>query len=274
MPRKSPGAKTKGLGTELRRLREVAGVTLKQAGTALGLSPQVISRLETGQRNIAEIEVAGLLALYGVTGPQKDQLLNQARTLDDPGWWELHMPGVTRESATLIDYEDRADRIADWAPLLIPGLLQTMEFGRSVMRQDGVSPAQVEARLSARLRRQHRLTRGDVEYLALIGEPALCGEDEIQRDQLNSLLAAAERPRITIRVVPTRAIPRVARLGAFIAVQSPPVIHVELARSGAFLDEPAFVDPYVTLLDRLAEVALSPPESLRLIAKIRDEMEN
>lgn len=273
MPRKSPGAKAKGLGAELRRLRNAAGVTLMQAAAALGLSKQVVSRLETGQRNISPDEVAGLLGLYGVAGPLREQLLKMARTLDDPGWWELNMPGVTRESATLVDYEDRADRIVNWAPLLIPGLLQTMEFSRAFMLEDGVEPAQVEARLTARLRRQHRLSRLDVEYLALIGEPALLGDDAVQRDQLTALLVAAERPNVTIRVVPTRAIPRQARLGAFIVVQSPPVVHVELARSGAFLDEPPFTDPYLNLISRLESVALGETESLRQILEVRDEME-
>jgi transcriptional regulator with XRE-family HTH domain len=144
MPRKSPGAKAKGLGSELRVLRKAAGITLEQAASALGLSKQVVSRLETGQRNIDADEVAGLLALYAVSGPKRDQLLTMARTLDDPGWWELPMPGVTRESATLADYEDRASRIVNWAPLLVPGLLQTMPFSRSFMLEDGVSTGSAE----------------------------------------------------------------------------------------------------------------------------------
>lgn len=274
MPRKSPGAKARGLGAELRLLRNSAGVTLKSASTSLGLSTQAVSRLETGKRNISVDEVAGLLALYGVTGLRREQLLTMARALDEPGWWELSMPGVTRESALLADYEEHATRITSWAPLLIPGLLQTMDYSRSFMLEDGLERAQVEARLTARLRRQARLDRPDVEYLALIGESALPGADDIQVAQLDALLRAADRANVTVRVVPTDVIPRQARLGAFILLESPVVVHVELARSGAFLDEPSFTDPYLALLGRVEKVALDERESVRCISTHRYRMDH
>jgi transcriptional regulator with XRE-family HTH domain len=275
MPRKPPGPKAKGLGAELRSLRDHAKITQEQAARAIGLSKQGVSRLENGQRNITPDEVAGLLGIYGVTGPKRDQLLTMARTLQDPGWWELNMPGMTQESATLADYEDRAVRITDWSPLLIPGLLQTMEYARSFMLDDGIAPNEVESRLTARLRRQYRLRRDDVEYTALIGEPALIGNDVIHRDQLSALEEAVNRPNVTIRVVPTQNMPRLGRVGAFMALSVPPttVVHVEMARSGAFLDDEAYVAPYVRRVMRLSEVALSETMSMRRIVDVRDGME-
>ncbi|WP_433273955.1 helix-turn-helix domain-containing protein [Actinosynnema sp. CS-041913] len=275
MPRKTPGPKAKGLGGELRVLRKTAKVTLEQAAASIGLSKQVLSRLETGQRNIAPDEVAGLLGLYGVSGPRREQLLTMARTLNDPGWWELNAPGMTQESATLADYEDRAKRITDWSPLLVPGLLQTPDYARAFMLDDGVTPTEVEARLAARMRRQERLDRDDVHYTALIGEPALIGNDEIHREQLAALASAAERPNVTVRVVPTQSMPRLGRVGAFMILDVPPavVVHVEMARSGAFLDDEAFTTPYLRRAGRLSEVALSATLSLRRLVGLRDEME-
>jgi Domain of unknown function (DUF5753) len=163
----------------------------------------------------------------------------------------------------------------DWAPLLIPGLLQTMEYARSFMLDDGIAPNEVESRLTARLRRQYRLRRDDVEYTALIGEPALIGNDVIHRDQLSALEEAANRPNVTIRVVPTQNMPRLGRVGAFMALGVPPatVVHVEMARSGAFLDDEAYVAPYVRRVMRLSEVALSETMSMRRIVDVRDGME-
>lgn len=276
MPRKPPSPKAKGLGAALRDERNRAHVTLEQAARAIGLSKQVVSRLEKGQRNISPDEVAGLLGHYGVTGRKRDQLLTMARTLNDPGWWELHMPGLTQESSTLADYEDRATRITDWSPLLVPGLLQTPNYARSFMIDDGISPSEAESRLAARMRRQERLKRKDVQYLGLIGEPALIGTDAIHRDQLSALIDAAERPNITILVVPTRTMPRLGRVEAFLVLDIPPsetVVHVELARSGAFLDEEPFTAPYLRRLSRLTEVALSATESSRRMVDIRDRME-
>lgn len=274
MPRKSPGPKAKGLGAELRILRKLARITLEQASAAIGLSKQVLSRLETGQRNIAPDEVAGLLALYGVTGSQRDKLLTMARSLNDPGWWELNAPGMTQESVTLADYEDSARKITDWSPLLVPGLLQTPEYAGSFMLDDGVTPSEMEGRLTGRLRRQQRLNREDVHYTALIGEAALIGNDEIHRDQLTALTEAAERPNVTIRVVPIRAMPRLGRVEAFMILDLPRVVvYVEMARSGVFLDEEPFTTPYLRRAARLSEVALSATMSMRRIIALRDEMD-
>lgn len=276
MPRRSPGAKAKGLGAKLRALRKEAGVTIEVAAAAIGKSKQVVSRLETGQRSISPDEVAGLLALYGVTGARREQLLSEARTLDDPGWWELPIPGMTQESATLADYEEGASRITSWAPLLVPGLLQTLDLSRAFMLADGIPREQVEGRLTARLRRQARLNRRDVEYLALIGEPALIGDAPELGDQLSALVAAAQRPNVAIRLVPTAAIPLHCRRGPFIAIESPTdrlVVHVELMAGGVFLDEPDLTAPYVRVATRLTEVALDETESLRRIAHMRDRME-
>lgn len=278
MPRKSPGAKAKGLGTELKILRERAKKLQSDAARALGVSIQVVSRLETGQRNISVEEVITLLAVYEVTGPKREQLLMMARTLDDPGWWEHDMPGLTQESATLADYEERAFRITSWAPLLIPGLLQTMAYSRAYMLDDGILPSDVEGRLTTRLRRQHRLTRPDVEYLAIIGEPAFHGvDDQLMIEQLASLQAAIARPNVAIRIVPLRAFRHAGRLGGFLAAElrdEEPVVHVELAASGVFLDEKILTAPYFRTLDRVSRVALSETESARWISHRKGEMES
>jgi transcriptional regulator with XRE-family HTH domain len=280
MPRKSPGAKAKGLGTELRILRERAKKKQADAARALGLSVQVISRLETGNRNISEEEVLVLLTVYEVAigSPKREQLLMMARTLDDPGWWEHGMPGLTQESATLADYEERAHRITSWAPLLVPGLLQTMNYSRAYMLDDGIAPSEVEGRLTARLRRQHRLTRQDVKYVAFIGEPALSGLDRaLAVEQYAALLDACARPNISIRVVLIDRLKHAGRLGGFLALElanEEPVVHVELARSGVFLDEPSLTGPYFDTLAGVSEVALSETESSQWISHRKGEMES
>jgi hypothetical protein len=144
------------------------------------------------------------------------------------------------------------------------------------MLDDGISPSESGSRLKTRLRRQDRLARNDIEYTALIGEPALIGTDAVHRAQLAALLEATERPNITIRVVPTIALPRLGRVEAFLLLDVPPdetVVHVELARSGVFLDEEPLTAPYLRRLSRLTEVALSATESNRRIADILDRME-
>ncbi len=274
MPRKSPGAKAKGLGAKMRGYREAAGMTITDVSAVTGMGKNVISRLERGERHIHETEILRLAGVYRVTERQHEELVTMVRTLSEPGWWELHT-GLTQESATLAAYEDSASMITSWAPLLVPGLLQTEEFARSFMIDDGISPSEVRKRIDARMKRQERLDSGDVEYLALIGEPALTGSDVIHRNQLTALIEASERPNVTVRVVPTEQIPRQGRLGAFLVLESPTetVVHVEMARSGAFLDEEPFITPYLRSVSRLREVALSGTESKRRVTDMRDRME-
>lgn len=271
MPKKSPGVKAKALGRALRSIRMESGVTLTTAAEVLGLSKQVVSRLETGQRNISRDEVAALLGLYQVTGSRREQLLTMAATLNEPGWWE--QTGLGKDSAALAAHEDSAHVITNWAPLLIPGLLQSLEYRTNYLTADGASQTQTESILSALLRRQYRLKRGDVKYVAYLGEPALVGTGKVHRDQLTALLRSAEEPHITIRVVPTTAFTPQARLGAFMVLEPPPVVHVELARSGVFVEAPEQVAPYLNTITHLGKAALDTQESVALISRIRDRME-
>lgn len=275
MPKKSPGPRVKALGDALRVERNRAGVRLVQAAHSLGVSKTVMSRLEIGQRNITREEVVGLCTLYAVPPERREMLLRMVQGADDPGWWELEFPGLTMESATLADYEDRATTITSWAPLLIPGLLQTPETSRRFMIEDSISPGDVELRLMARSRRKQRLGRGDVRYLAIIGEPALAGRGDVHRRQLTALVEAAQQPNIDIRVVRTEDIPMVGRLGAFLLLKlaTQTVVHVELARSGAFLDDVAFTDPYERSLKAVVDVALDATESVSTIVGTRDDVE-
>lgn len=274
MPRKSPGAKTKGLGGKLRAYRQRAGMTIEGVSEATGLGKNVLSRLELGQRHINEHEVVQLAGLYQVGKRELADLVTMVRTLSETSWWE-GATGLTQESATLARYESTASKITSWAPLLPPGLLQTEDFSRGFMLDDGIDPSDIKARVEARLKRQERLRKGSFKYLALIGEPALIGNDATHRDQLSALIAASERSNVTVRVVPTRLIPRQGRRGAFLVLQSPTetVVHVELARTGAFLDEEPFITPYLRSVSRLSEVALGETESRRWITDVRDRME-
>jgi transcriptional regulator with XRE-family HTH domain len=281
MPRKKPGARARGLGAELRAIREQNNMSLRIAAESVGWSKTILSRLETGLRNISIEDVAGLLGVYRVTGAKRDQLIAMARNIDEPGWWEQGLTGLPATSATLADYESRANDFTDWSPLLIPGLLQTMAYSRAFMLADGINPAGVELRLTARLRRQQVLNRSDVRYTALIGEPALrtrVGDHMIQAAQLRAIIAVASRPNVSIRVVPSNAEGHPGQLGGFLLLRFPeggvPVVHVEMARSGAFLDEQRLTDPYFQSLSRIQGVALSETESSRAIDSIAREMES
>lgn len=274
MPRKSPGAKAKGLGARLRVCRENAGLNLREAAEAVDWDKSTLSRLETGKRNFTVEETAQLLGVYRVRGAERNELLAIARTMDEPGWWDQGLQGLPKESATLAEYESEATSITNWAPLLVPGLLQTMDYSRAWLLATGTELGGVELRLTARLRRQQILNTS-TKYVAFVGETALLtsvGNPSVSAAQLAHMRQLGRRRNISVRVVPSIAGPHEGQLGSFLALEfakAPSVVMVELLRSSVFMDEEPQTTPYFDTLSRLSSVALSETESARLITRLQ-----
>lgn len=277
MPRRSPGARERGLGAELRALREAVTpkLTVERAAIMMGWSKGKLSKLENGQRNIAPEEVSALCTIYGATDHRRDDLVARA-SANDPTLWEKSLPGVPQESATLASYEAEATRMVSWQPLLIPGLLQTMAYTKAFMEHDGIPPDQAEARAMARLRRQEVL-RGKVEFVAYIGEFALgvpVGGPAVMAGQLREVAIAAQRPNVTVRVVPADAV-HSGLLTQWLLVEfrvAKPIAHTEQLRSALFL-EGEDAAPYVEAATRLSAVSMTEAESVRAIVAMAEAME-
>jgi transcriptional regulator with XRE-family HTH domain len=261
---------------ELRAIRRRLKRSMADVAETLGWSESTVSRLENGRRNIDAEEVSALLAVYGVTGSVRDRLMAVARTPDESSWVETALPGLPPESIKLATYEASAVKITDWSPLLIPGLLQTMEYSRAYMLSDGIPEAEVGARLMARQRRQEILH--GVAYTAFIDETVLTrpiGGPRIMARQVRQLIDVAEEGSATIRVTPVNADGHAALVSPFMLMefdQTPPIVHVELARSGVFLTGEKDTAIYPVTVDRLAATSLDGEESLRLLRETAGAM--
>ncbi|WP_286901049.1 helix-turn-helix transcriptional regulator [Thermocrispum sp.] len=269
--------KAKRLGAALRQSRESAGLSLRDAAKGVGWDFNRLHRIEKGQGPYNPEEISGLLGLYRVTGDRRDRILATVRSLDEPGWWEL--AGVTKTMGALADYENDAQKITEWAPLLIPGLLQTMDYARSAIGFDpNLDTADIEARLTVRVRRQ-QILKGDVEYRVFLGLTALkatVGSREILARQLAALLNIGQQDNITLRVVLPEADARGALLGPFSVLEFDewqPVVDVENLRGTVFLDTEEHTGIYLGVLSQLNAVALGETESMRLIERLKEEVE-
>lgn len=244
---------------------------MRAVADELGWSESVVSRLETGNRNIDAEEVSALLAIYGVTGKERDKLMTMARTPDETSWLDLGLPGLPAETVNLATYEAAPDlvRITDWSPLLVPGLLQTMEYTRAFMLSDNVPESDIGSRLMARQRRQQILDR--VRYTAYIGEAVLgqgIGGPKVQRGQLQRLIEMAQDESVTIRITPNKTAGHGGHAGPFELLEfehAKPVAHVELARSGVFFTGEHDPEVYVEIVARLDSLSLGREQSLRLL---------
>jgi transcriptional regulator with XRE-family HTH domain len=269
--------KAQGLGAQLRTIRrERTDLQMKDVAERLGWSESKVSRLETGRQPIQPDEVSAVLAILGVVGAERDRLMAMARTPDEPAWLDpvlRHaLPGT---SITLSTYEAEASAITDWSPLLIPGFLQTVDYGRAFMLADGISETAISARLLARQHRQSLLTK--VSYTAIIDEAVLrrrVGDERVWRNQLRHLLDVGEQDNVTIRLIAVNSDAHSGLISPFLLLEfdeKPPIVHIELSRSGVFLSEESETAPYTETRAHLLSMSTEEADSLRAIKAMLEE---
>lgn len=280
MPKRKTTVRARGLGAELRELRNTAGMSTRAVAQQLGWSASTLNRIENGQRAISGEDVSALLVVYGITGAERDRLLDAARESGRPGWWETTHSGLPEQLPALIGFESQATHITDVSLVLVPGLLQTPEYTRSLMEAGGESPVDAETRVATRLGRQATLSRpSPPEYRAILDEAVLrrpVGGRAAMAAQLRHVVQAAGRPNVTVQVI---QYDRGAHTGldgpfvvlAFAAAQT--VVHLEHKRASLFVDEPDDVAPFVSAVDTLRGVALDPHASAEFITSVAAEYE-
>jgi len=147
------------LGTQLRALREAAGLTREAAAESIRGSATKISRLELGRVRFRDRDIADLLALYGKTDPQeRRQLLDLAQRANRPGWWQQYADLLPGWFETYLGLEQACSVIRTYECQFVPGLLQTREYAQAVTELAYDDPAEVQRRVELRLRRQRLLT--------------------------------------------------------------------------------------------------------------------
>jgi transcriptional regulator with XRE-family HTH domain len=240
----SSGPAARTLAASLREEREGRSVGLRRLAEMLGILPQVLSLWEKGQRLPSVEDVSAILALLGVTGEKRDRIRTLARHAREPNWLASSNTDIPFALTTRLNLESTATAITTWSPLIVPGLLQTPDYIRSIMDKIPVPVDQADKRLRIRLDRQRILTRRDpVRFSALIGEQAMrenFGGPEIMSDQIDHLLEVSERTNISLRIVPSGIGYHPGLIGPFDIYEfadAPPIASVEHVSSTAFLHE-------------------------------------
>ena len=152
------------LGTQLRRLREAAGLTPEEAGYEIRASRSKISRVEHGRVSFKERDVADLLTMYGVTDEQeREHLLTLAQHANSRGWWARYDDVMPEWFATYVGLEQATSLIRTYELQFVPGLFQTEEYARAVtlLGHRAASAEEIDRRVSLRLMRQQILTVND-----------------------------------------------------------------------------------------------------------------
>jgi transcriptional regulator with XRE-family HTH domain len=275
----SPTVRRRRLGAELRRYRELAGLTIDHVAERLDCSASKISRLETGQTGSSPRDVRDMLALYGVDGAELEELLVVARETRQRGWWQPYGSVLT---GAFIGFEAAAQQIRSYEAQCVPGLLQTEDYARSLMQGGtiGRSPDEIDSRVRVRMARQALLTQEDpVDLWCVLDEAALMrpiGGADVMHDQLDRLVAAAELPHVTLQVLPMQLGAHPGLEGSFVLLSfpdeaDPDTVYVTMATGGVFQEKPDDLARFAMIFDSLQRIALPPDESAAFIATMAKE---
>ncbi len=275
-----------GLGGELRRRREAAGVTREAAGDAIRASPAKISRLELGRVGFKERDVADLLTLYGViAAPVREEFLSLARRANTPGWWHRYTDLLPGWFETYVGLEHASSVIRTYELQFIPGLLQTRDYARAVTSLGHDDADEVERRVELRMRRQELLTTpGSPTLWAVIDEAALRrslrhdqGDADLMRAQLDHLIAINELPHVSLQVAPLYYGGHAAAGGPFTILRFaepdlPDIVYLEQLTTALYLDKRADVEHYALVMDRLVAQIEPPDATAGIVDRIRREL--
>lgn len=281
MTRRSPTVRRRRLGFELRRLREAADLNIDQVAKALECSDSKISRIETGRVSATPRDVRDMLELYQVSNEQRDALIQIAREARQKGWWHEYndVPIVP----AYVGLEVAAASVRVYDPLLVPGILQTVEYAEAVIRSvfPKLPREEIERRAELRMTRQSLLTQDDPLMLWVVLDEAvlhrLAGECAVAREQLHRLIEKAKLPNVTLQVLPFAAGMHAGVDGAFTIIgfdepADPDLVFLEHAAVALYLETAEEVDRFALLFDQLRGAALDPGASADFIAALAKEL--
>ncbi|REE96280.1 helix-turn-helix domain-containing protein [Thermomonospora umbrina] len=268
------------LGSQLRRLRESKGVSRQQAGYVIRASESKISRLELGRVSFKERDVADLLTLYDVTDEaEREALLQLARDAKTPGWWQRYNEVLPKWFHAYVGLEEAAALIRTYECQFVPGLLQSEDYARSVIRQGNAAATEDEIadRVTVRMQRAQRLTApGAPRLWAVLDEAALkreIGGPDVMRGQFEHLIAMSKLPNVTIQVMPFRFGGHAAEGGAFSILRFPEpdlpdVVYVENLVGALYLDKRDDVDSYLQAMERLCVDSETPERTVETLDEL------
>ncbi|MBB5494303.1 helix-turn-helix domain-containing protein [Nocardiopsis exhalans] len=259
---------------ELTRLRDSSGLSRAQVAERIGITDSTLWRYETGMTRPKPGDVAILLDVYGVHGAEREELIEMAKHARKRGWWHRHRQALKPGFDSYIGLEAAASVVRTFQTSVVPGILQTEAYARAVIEQTAISsaPDMVDEKVLVRMSRQELITREDapLQVVAILDEAVLrrqVGGPETMHEQLQRLIALAQHPNVTIRVVPFAHGAHPGLDGQFNLLEfpeqaDPDLVYLEQAGSGLVPEDPEEVRRYTLMFGSLLGRALKANESL------------
>ncbi|MTE22020.1 helix-turn-helix domain-containing protein [Streptomyces sp. TRM43335] len=283
-PRPAPTVGQLVLGRRLQDLREKAGMRREDAARVLHVAPATIRRMETADVALKIPYVRLLLEEYGVAGAEAEAFVALTEEANRPGWWHRFRDVLPDWFSVHVSLENSAKVIRAYEPHVVPGLLQTEEYARCVLRKGAVGQSikgEVERHVALRMERQRLLDRPDAPRLwILVDETALrrpVGTREVMRAQVDRLLEDAERPNVTLQIAEFSSGFHPGTYGPFVLFrfglpELPDMVYVEYLTGAVYLDERTEVAAHLELLDRMSAQAATARRTKRILRDVRGEL--
>jgi transcriptional regulator with XRE-family HTH domain len=268
-PFPGPGSSRVRFGAEMRRLREAAQLSQAAVASRLGCTQTQVSRLEAATRTPSKSDAERLDRLFGPDGSTYFTGLRECIVAPGgPIWFRSWVEEI----------EPTARVLRSWDPLLIPGLLQTDSYARQVLSQEPrMTPQEVDERVMARVRRRQILDQDDPPSLLVLIDASVLlrpvGDSEVMREQLDHLLATAERPTVSIQLVDQRCL--AGLLGAFMIAElpdgQPDMIHADSPAEGQVSADHNLVTSIWNRYEAIRRWAYPDHMSIKMIEEARQE---
>ncbi|MET8161575.1 helix-turn-helix transcriptional regulator [Sphaerisporangium sp. NPDC005289] len=252
-------------GYEVRRQRLAANLTQRQLADKVMFSTSMVGMVERAARKPEKAFARRCDEIFQLDGVLMGLWLMAYRWKDAAPLWFRHG----------LQAEQEATALRTWDPLLFFGLMQTEGYARHVLAgEPGITAEVLEQRLATRLQRQTVLSKSEPPHLwAIIDEGVLrrpIGGPKVMREQLAYLLELAERPKVSIQILPYSASSTCGLLSAFVITELPgdwTTVWAESSIQGKVTDEPDIVRSITTRYDALRVEALPQYMSLGIIKR-------
>jgi transcriptional regulator with XRE-family HTH domain len=278
------------LGRYLRELRNRERLTVKAAAEKLEWSEAKMWRIETGQTSLRSLDVEAMCKIYDAPADLTEALMGLAKETKARGWWHAYGDVIPEGFDVYIGLEEAASQLAWYESELVPGLLQTEAYARTLIEADnpGVDAEEISRRVHVRIARQplvHRAT-SPLQLSVALNEGILrrpVGGPRVMSEQLTRLAEVSERPNVSLRVVPFSTGLHGGMLsGPFVILRfplngdgresEPATVYVDGFTGALYLDKPNEVDRYARAFDSIWATALNESKSRTLIRQAAKEL--
>ncbi|MGW2822529.1 helix-turn-helix domain-containing protein [Streptomyces sp. NPDC001443] len=283
-PRSAPTVGQVVLGRRLLDLRERAGLKREEAAQILRVAPATVRRMEMAEVTLKIPYLQLLLKAYGISDAEAEAFVRLAEEANQPGWWQRFHDILPGWFSMHVSLEGAAGLIRQYEPHFVPGLLQTEDYARGVLKSGAIgqtSPDDIERHVALRMQRQGLLTRQDAPRLWVVMDETVLrrpvGDAEVMRAQVDKLLDAMKLPNVTLQVAPFANGPHPGTYGPFVLFrfampELPDMVYSEYLTGAVYLDARSEVATHLEVMDRMAAQAATAHRTKEILQDLRKEL--